>query len=149
MNPARWIATGGGVGYLPRAPGTWASLAALPLAWGIGAAWGAAGLAAAAVVAGAAGWWATHLYLKGGASHDPGEVVIDEIAGQWMALVFAPREFVAFAAAFALFRLFDIWKPWPIRWADRAVPGALGVMLDDFLAGAAAAAVLAILMVLV
>lgn len=145
---ARWFATGFGIGFLPRAPGTWASLAALPLAWAIGAAWGVFGLAAAAAGAFLAGWWASRVYLLNSATHDPAEVVIDEIAGQWIALAFAPREVFPFVVAFALFRLFDIWKPWPIRWADRAVPGALGVMLDDVLAGAAAAAGLAILMAL-
>lgn len=141
---ARWFATGFGAGNLPVAPGTWASLAALPVAWAIGAAWSTAGLAAAAVAALAVGWWSASAYMGETGGSDPSEVVVDEVAGQWIALVFAPRELGAYAAAFLLFRLFDIWKPGLIRWADRNVPGALGVMLDDVLAGVLAAAVLAL-----
>jgi len=67
---------------------------------------------------------------------DDGAIVIDEFAGLWLALCGLPAELPWALAGFALFRLFDVWKPWPIRWADRAVPGGLGVMLDDLLAGA-------------
>ena len=61
-------------------------------------------------------------------------VVIDEIAGQWLVLLPAPLDPLAYASAFVLFRAFDIWKPWPVRWADRRVRGGLGIMLDDLLA---------------
>jgi len=141
---ARWIATLFGVGKLPVAPGTWASLAALPFAWAITSAWGATGLAAATVVATAIGWWSAHMYISEIGDSDPREVVVDELVGQWIALLSAPRELALYAAAFVMFRLFDISKPWPIRWADRNVPGGLGVMLDDVLAGSFAAAVLAL-----
>jgi phosphatidylglycerophosphatase A len=83
---------------------------------------------------------------------DPPECVIDELAGQWLAcsacmLPFgrmAPVMYIslpAFALAFAAFRLFDIWKPWPVGWADEKITGGLGVMADDMIAGAMAGAV--------
>ena len=72
--------------------------------------------------------------------------MIDEVAGQWLVLVPAPLDPLAYAAAFVLFRIFDIWKPWPARWADRRVEGGLGIMLDDLLA--AVYAVLGLLVLL-
>ncbi|HJU17057.1 MAG TPA: phosphatidylglycerophosphatase A, partial [Stellaceae bacterium] len=64
----------------------------------------------------------------------PGAVVIDEVAGQLLALVPAPRTPAAYALAFLLFRLFDIKKPWPVGWVDRRIGGGFGIMLDDALA---------------
>ena len=140
MNFASLVATGFGTGRLPAAPGTWGSLAALPVAWLLVSAGGAPLLAAAAAVTSLVGWWASAAYLRTSDSGgDPGEVVIDEIAGQWIALLFAPHTLTAYALAFALFRLFDIWKPWPVGWADRNLPGGRGVMADDLLAGVYAA----------
>jgi phosphatidylglycerophosphatase A len=78
---------------------------------------------------------AEHVRVTG--NTDPSECVIDELAGQWLACAFAPRSLWAFVLAFLLFRLFDITKPWPIRAAER-IPGGLGVMLDDMIAGLAA-----------
>jgi len=139
---ARWIATLFGVGKLLVVPGTLASLAALPFAWAITSTWGTTGLAAATMVASGIGWWSVHIYTSETGDADPSEVVVDELVGQWIALLSVPQELALYAVAFVLFRLFDIWKPWPIRWADRSVPGGLGVMLDDVLAGGLAAAVL-------
>ena len=65
---------------------------------------------------------------------DPGAIVIDEVAAQWLVLLPAPLDPLSYAAAFVLFRIFDIWKPWPVRWADRRLSGGLGIMLDDLLA---------------
>ena len=76
------------------------------------------------------------------ATEDPGAIVIDEVAGQWLVLVAAPLDPLAYALAFLLFRIFDIWKPWPVRWADRHVKGGLGIMLDDILAAIYAVALL-------
>ena len=141
MTAAHRIATGFGIGRLPWAPGTWASLAALPLAWAISWAAGPIGLAAAVAVATVAGLWAARAHLGSASPADPPEVVIDEVAGQWLALLIAPRTFAAYVAAFLLFRLFDIWKPWPVRAAER-LPSAVGVMADDLVAGACAGLVL-------
>jgi phosphatidylglycerophosphatase A len=74
--------------------------------------------------------------------NDPQVVVWDEFVGVWIALFAAPSGWMWAVAGFALFRLFDIWKPWPVRWADRKVHGGLGVMLDDVIAGAYALIVL-------
>jgi phosphatidylglycerophosphatase A len=95
------------------------------------------------------GWWATAVSTKGQTNHDPSEIVIDEVLGQWIALLplawgaaraGVPVEALwpGWVAAFILFRLFDIWKPGPVGWADRR-QDALGVMLDDAIAGLLAA----------
>ena len=72
---------------------------------------------------------------------DPSEVIIDEVAGQWVALLFIPHDILYLIAAFILFRLFDITKCWPVNWAER-LPGGLGVMVDDLLAGLMAGIIL-------
>jgi phosphatidylglycerophosphatase A len=128
------IATGFGLGISPVAPGTCASLAALPFAWAIRAESGAAGLAVAAALVFIIGWWAAGEAAIARGLRDPGSVVIDEIAGQWLALVPSPLDPIAYALVFVLFRLCDIWKPWPIGWADRHVAGGFGIMFDDILA---------------
>ena len=74
--------------------------------------------------------------------------MIDEVAGQWLVLVAAPLDPLAYAVAFLLFRIFDIWKPWPVRWADCRVKGGLGIMLDDLLAAVYAVAALSVLLVI-
>lgn len=138
---ARIVATWFGSGLVPKAPGTAGSLAALPVAWAI-LAWGGGwpGLALAVLAAVVAGLWATAEVLRASGIKDPSFVVVDEVAGQWIALLPAGLDPILFAAGFVLFRLFDIWKPWPVGWADRELPGAFGVMVDDLLAGAYAAA---------
>ncbi len=146
---SRLIATFFGVGLLPFAPGTWGSLAALPAAWVIAQVWGSIGLVLCALVAYAAGVWATVEQTRGKEDHDPGEIVIDEVVGQWIALlpvVYGAEVMSApllalwpgWVAAFVLFRFFDIRKPGPVGWADRR-GDAQGVMLDDVIAGVFAA----------
>jgi len=147
-HPAVLLATWFGVGLIPIAPGTWGSLAALPFAWAILSLWGATGLAIAIAIVFFAGWWAAATVSKAGAIKDPGFVVIDEVAGQWLALLAAPRDPLAWVLAFLLFRIFDIWKPWPVRWADQDITGGLGVMLDDLLAAVYAALVLSVLLLI-
>ena len=136
------IATWFGVGLVPGAPGTAGSLAALPFAWAIATYLGPLGLAVAVAAAFVAGVWASGRYARKRGVADPGAVVIDEVAGQWLALVLVPPSLVNYAIGFALFRLFDVIKPWPISALDRGVKGGLGVMLDDLLAGALAAILL-------
>ena len=146
---ARLIATFGGVGYLRPAPGTWGSLAALPLAWVLHLIGGFPLMVLAAAAVFAEGIWATNVVTRGSDNHDPSEIVIDEVAGQLIALL--PLSYSAWSmgleilrlwpgwiAAFVLFRLFDITKPWLVGWADRR-DDALGVMLDDVIAGVFAA----------
>jgi phosphatidylglycerophosphatase A len=141
------LATWFGTGLLPIAPGTWGSLVALLLAWAMRSYFGIGGLAAATVIAFAIGWWAAATVARTSASDDPGAVVIDEVAAQWLVLLPAPLDPLAYAAAFLLFRIFDIWKPWPVRWADRHVKGGLGIMLDDLLAAAYAIVLMLVLLV--
>jgi phosphatidylglycerophosphatase A len=132
-----------GLGHLRPAPGTWASAAAIGVGVVIDRYLGAPGLAIATLLATWAGFVACARTLQPG--QDPSEVVIDELAGQWIALLFPSLAFwfnghegwlpwPAYVTAFLFFRLFDIWKPWIIGRADRRHDPA-GVMLDDLWAG--------------
>ena len=143
-HPAFLIATWFGAGLLPRAPGTWGSLAALPFAWALAWWGGPTALAAAMIAMFLIGWWAAAIYVRRTGRQDPGEVVVDEVAGQWLALVMVPPDPLLYLAGFALFRLFDIKKPWPVGWADREIGGGLGVMVDDIFAGLYAAMILGV-----
>lgn len=134
LHPATITATWFGAGLLPKAPGTWGSAAALPLAW-ILTGWGGWPLLlAAAFLCFFVGWWASAVYVRHTNAADPSEVVIDEVAGQWLVLAAAPLDPVCYLVGFALFRLFDVWKPWPVNWVDDRIGGGLGVMLDDIVA---------------
>lgn len=135
-HPATWIASWGGAGFLPLAPGTWGSLTALPIAATIVFYGSSMGLLVAIALVALAGWWSSNLWSRAADKGDPQAIVIDEVVGQWIVLLVTPLDFLHYAAAFALFRLFDIAKPWPVSWADQRVPGGLGVMLDDVVAGA-------------
>ncbi len=134
-HPVSLIATWFGCGLLPGAPGTWGSLAALPVAWVIVVLGGPLGLIGAVIAAFSIGIWAAGRYSQAAGLKDCQNVVIDEVAGQWLALVFVPLDPVAYFAAFILFRICDVFKPWPANWADRNVPGGFGIMLDDMIAG--------------
>lgn len=145
------IATFGGVGHLKPAPGTWGSLAALPVGWALYTLGGVALFGFGILLVIGLGWWATSLETRGKDNHDPSEIVIDEVAGQWIALLpvmigasHSGANVLAlwpgWVVAFAAFRLFDITKPGPVGWADRQ-HGPVGVMLDDLVAGVMAALV--------
>ncbi len=140
FRPTTRIATWFGVGLIRRAPGTWGSLAALPCAAGLQFLGGPWLLAGATGLVALAGVWASGRYAAALASGDPGAVVVDEVAGQWLALLPLPLDLWWYAAAFALFRLFDIAKPWPIGWLDKNLHGGRGIMADDLAAGLAAGA---------
>ena len=129
-----FIATGAGSGYLPKAPGTWGTLVGLLLWWPLAGLSLTAYLATVAVlfIVGVASAGAAEKILDRG---DPGVVVIDEIVGVLIALAAVPLHPVAALAGFALFRLFDIAKPFPVGWLDRHLHGGLGIMLDDVAAG--------------
>ena len=140
------IASALGIGYVPVAPGTVASAAAIALALPIILYGGGWSLIAASLIAFGAGIWACGDHVRATGREDPSECVIDELAGQWLAFSFAvlplgsllptaPVTLPTVFLAFALFRLFDIWKPWPVSWADQKLPGGLGVMADDMIAG--------------
>ncbi len=140
-----WVATFGGVGHIRPAPGTWGSLAALPAGYAVHLLGGPILLVLAIIAAAYFGWRATVAEIAGQDDHDPSHVVIDEVAGQWIALlpvsagaawtgVSILALWPGIVVAFALFRLFDITKWGPIGTADRR-GDAWGVMLDDLIAG--------------
>ncbi len=139
--PATLIATWFGVGLLPWAPGTWGSLAALPLAWTAVAGLDPFAFPVVIALLFAAGWWASAEVVERDGGADPSYIVVDEVVGQLIALSVVPADPLYYALAFLGFRFFDIVKPWPISWADRSVKGGLGVMLDDVFAGLAVAIV--------
>lgn len=135
--PLWWnIATWFGAGTVRKAPGTIGSLAALPFAFIIHALFGNFALFGAALLMFIAGWRATTRYLQNNADRgsDPQQVVVDEVAGQWLVLSVLYPTFTSYFVGFLLFRIFDVIKPWPVCWADKNIKGAVGVMFDDFLA---------------
>ena len=149
MSPTllRAINTFGFVGLLRPAPGTWGSAAALVLGVAIDRFLGFPALVLATIAVTALGFWSVGEALRDRPGEDPSEIVIDEVAGQWLTLLFPAAAFwnmglsdwavVAYpgwVAAFVFFRLFDIWKPWLVGRADRR-GDAKGVMLDDLWAG--------------
>jgi phosphatidylglycerophosphatase A len=130
-HPAHFLALGFGAGLSPKAPGTVGTLVAFPLFWLLLESplywvWIAVFLLV--------GVWASGVAGRALGVHDHGGIVWDEVAAFLLVLPFAPPSLAGYALAFALFRLFDIWKPFPIGWLDARMKGGLGVMLDDVLA---------------
>jgi phosphatidylglycerophosphatase A len=144
MRVARFIAAGFGTGYAPVAAGTVASMAAL-LAGAMLLRLSPVALAVAALLATFGGFAAVR---RAGVAGDPGWVVIDEFAGQWIAMLALARPGIpGLLGAFILFRVLDIAKPGPVGWADRR-HGAFGIMADDVIAGVIAALVLGTIRIL-
>ena len=130
------IATWFGCGLSPITSGTVGSLGALPFAYIIQSLMGNGALFVASLLIFAVGVWASNQYLLHMESgEDPGEIVVDEVAGQWLLLSAFSATGPAYIIGFVLFRAFDIVKPWPISLADRKIHGGFGVMFDDILAG--------------
>lgn len=143
-DPVHLLALGGGAGLSPWAPGTAGTLAAVPV-YGLllllpGWLYGVVVLAAVV-----AGLWICDRAARDFGVHDHPAIVWDEIAGFLVTMAVAPAGWPWVVAGFALFRLFDVVKPWPIGWLDRRVTGGLGIMADDVLAGVYAAVCLAAL----
>ncbi len=131
-----------GSGLAPVAPGTVGSLLALPIWW-----WCFADLSLGqqAMIVGAIALisiWVVDRACRAARVGDASAFVLDEFVGQWVTLLAAPKSLLVVGIGFALFRAFDIGKPWPVSWADRRLTGGLGVMADDLLAGLLAAVVL-------
>jgi phosphatidylglycerophosphatase A len=145
-HPAILLGTWFGAGLLPGMPGTWGSLAALPFAWLIATFFGSVGLVIAAAIVFAAGCWAAGVICGSASAEDPGAIVIDEVAAQFLVLAVTPPNLLAYAAGFVLFRIADIAKPWPVNWIDHSVHGGFGVMLDDIFAAVYAGLALWLLM---
>jgi phosphatidylglycerophosphatase A len=147
--PLVWLAILGGLGRAPVASGSIATLVA-----GVPAAW-AMSLIRSPLLTGLlltvflfVSWIACDVAAKKLGKKDPREVVVDELAGYLVTMVALPVTWTSLAIGFLLFRIFDIWKPWPIRVADAKVPGGLGILLDDLLAGLAAHLLLRVILAL-
>jgi phosphatidylglycerophosphatase A len=138
------VATWFGCGYFPLGPGTVGSLAAIGIAYGLVAAagWRPFYFALLALAAAPLGIWSAGVTARQIKSKDPGIVVVDEVLGQWITLAGAlSLNWKSWLAAFFLFRLFDIWKPPPVRQLE-ALPSGLGIVADDVMAGVYGALVL-------
>ncbi len=166
-HPAKLLGTWFWSGLFPVAPGTIGSIAAMPFAWIIVHNWYIEGLLIATALCFVVGWVVCDIYYQKTQKHDPKEIVIDEVAGMWLCIsllyifafdnlilsqylptftsetgyqdISAKNILLLSAVAFIAFRLFDIWKPWPVNWADSTVGGGLGIMLDDIIAACYAA----------
>jgi phosphatidylglycerophosphatase A len=148
-SPAGWIACGFGSGLAPKAQGTFGSLAAI-LPWLLLRELSMPVWLGVIVVAFAIGVWACDVAGRILGVDDHRSLVWDEFVGLWIALLPAlVAPWWAVIAGFLLFRLFDVWKPWPIAWFDRRVKGGFGVMLDDVIAGIFAGIVLYLVLLLV
>lgn len=139
LNPVHCLSLGLGSGLMKPAPGTWGSLAAMPLWWLLAQLPLSAYLVVCLIAA------LIGIYLCGATAralgvHDHSAIVWDEFVGVWIAMIALPVSWQGALLGFVLFRLFDIWKPWPIRYFDKNVHGGLGIMLDDIVAGVMACA---------
>jgi phosphatidylglycerophosphatase A len=141
-----WLATWFGSGLAPKASGTFGSLAALPFAFLIQYYSGNLALLISSMMLFIIGWWASNEYMEyHPEKHDPKAIVVDEVVGMWLTLcgisstTIYPVDTITptweyYVAGFALFRFFDVLKPWPISWADRTIKEGFGVMFDDVMA---------------
>jgi phosphatidylglycerophosphatase A len=146
-DPVQWLATGFGAGLAPRAPGTAGTVVGLVPAWLL------LDLPLSMRTGIVAALFITGIFICGAsarrlATHDHPGIVFDEIVGLLAATLVLSGSALWLLPAFVLFRLFDIWKPWPIRDMDHRLAGGLGIMLDDVMAGVYAAACLAALRLL-
>jgi len=139
-DPVHWLAFGFGTGLLPKAPGTWASLATV-IVYGLSPPFSLQTLLLVIVVMFAAGIWICGKSAERIGVHDHSGIVWDEFVGMLITLTVAGRDPLWMAVAFLAFRIMDIWKPWPIRDVDHRLSGGLGIMLDDVLAAIYAALV--------
>jgi phosphatidylglycerophosphatase A len=131
-HPVHWPAFGFGFGLVPFAPGTWGSLPGIALWWVVPKdLYIQSGVA---LVGFLLGIWLCGESARRIGVHDHGGIVWDEIIGMFLTLMVIPPEPLWILAAFTLFRIFDIWKPWPIRDLDHRLHGGLGIMLDDIIA---------------
>lgn len=141
-NPAVLLGTWFGIGLLPIAPGTFGALAAIPVGWLVIAYLGRSALLLLAIGVFALGIWCADVCARRIGVADPSVVVIDEVAAQWLVLLVIPQDLFYYAAAFVAFRIFDIWKPFPVSWAEQSFRGGFGVMIDDVLAAGYACIIL-------
>lgn len=134
-DPVLFLAFGFGSGLAKKAPGTFGTLAAVPLYLALVQAQSLIVYSVVTLLVILVGVWICGQAAEKLGEHDFGGIVWDEIAGFLVTMWLVPFTWQAVALGFILFRVFDIVKPWPIRWIDRQVHGGLGIMLDDVLAG--------------
>lgn len=132
-NPIHFLAFGFGSGLLPKMPGTWGTVAAIPLYLLIAhySLWIYVSITFLLIIFAV---YASHITARDLGIHDYPGIVIDEIVGFLLTMVAIPVDWLWITMGFILFRVFDIWKPWPIRWVDRHLKGGLGIVVDDLLA---------------
>lgn len=140
-NIVHLLACGFGSGLAKKAPGTWGTVVAMILWWPLSY----LSLPAYIVMLSVAtiiGVWLCDKTARDLQIHDHPAIVWDEFCGYWLTMLLAPQSIVWAVYGFVLFRIFDIWKPWPIRWADKYIRGGAGIMIDDLIAGIFAGVVL-------
>ena len=144
FSPVTLLASFGGSGFITPASGTWGSLAALPIATYILFNYSDLYLLYLSFTLFLIGMWVCREWLNavGDQDNDPSMIVIDEAAGLSLTLAFAEMSLISVFLGFALFRLFDIAKPWPISWLEKRFSGAFGIMIDDMVAGLLAGIIL-------
>ena len=133
-NPVHFLAFGFGSGLAPKAPGTFGTLAAIPL-YLLLSQLSLPVYVVVLVLASLLGIWLCGKTAKDLGVHDHPGIVWDEFCGYWLTMLAAPAGWLWIIVGFILFRLFDIWKPWPISLADKRMPGGMGIMVDDLIAG--------------
>lgn len=133
-NPIHFLAFGCGSGTVDKAPGTFGTLAAIPL-YLLMQDWSDSTYLMMLLIAALVGVFLCDLTSKDLGVHDHPGIVWDEFVGFWITMWMAPAGWLPIILGFVLFRVFDILKPWPISWVDRHVHGGFGIMLDDILAG--------------
>jgi phosphatidylglycerophosphatase A len=147
-NPIHLLAFGLGSGAAPKAPGTFGTLVAVLIYLGLQYL-SLFTYSLIVIFSFVFGVYICEKTSRDLAVHDHSGIVWDEFVGYWITMWFAPMGWIWIVVGFLLFRLFDIWKPWPISWCDQKVPGGLGIMLDDVVAGIFALIVLNILAILI
>ncbi len=140
------LATGFYLGKIPKAPGTFGTLLGIPAAWLMATYLSPVAYLIGTIIFVLASIVVAELYERLLASHDPKEIVIDEVVGYVIAMTWLPLNWQSFLAAFVVFRIFDILKPGPIRAIDQRVKGGLGTVLDDVAAGLITSVILQIIL---
>ena len=141
VNPIHFLAVGLGSGLAKKAPGTFGTLAAVPIYW-LMSSLPVEMYALIVVLASLFGFWICHVTSRDMGVHDHKAIVWDEFVGYWITLFMVPFSIQWAILGFVLFRFFDILKPFPISWVDKNISGGFGIMLDDILAGICSALVL-------
>ena len=142
-NPYHLLATWFGIGKLRPAPGTWGSAVAASMWYFLESAHAYIYIILPIFIL--FSWLICFKASEDSDSNDHSSIVIDEVAGMLVTLFFVSHEMINYFFAFLLFRLFDIWKPWPISWVDKNIKGGIGVLLDDLIAGLFAGVIICIL----